>query len=182
VSGDYNLDGFANAADYVWWRKIFGAMGLIPYTGADGDGDSDVDDDDNDVWQENFGEPPPAPSPISGESAAEIVAAATTQADEMMTELSPAKKHHPVRVDIVAPSAPRLPSRHPAIRRTHGDTTATTVSLSDAALLDWLDQSETKPTVSVWQSSELRNNEESRAADEVQFDAVNQVFAQLSSG
>jgi hypothetical protein len=58
------MDGTVNSADYVWWRKTFGAS-VASYSGADGDGDAVINDDDHDVWQENFGESLPAPSPSS---------------------------------------------------------------------------------------------------------------------
>jgi hypothetical protein len=53
--GDYNVDGIADAADYVLWRKTLGAGPVQPYAGADGDGDGFVTADDLDVWATNFG-------------------------------------------------------------------------------------------------------------------------------
>jgi hypothetical protein len=54
TDGDYNDDGFVNAADYVHWRKTLGDE--VPEgSGADGDGDGTIDDGDYDFWFEQFG-------------------------------------------------------------------------------------------------------------------------------
>jgi hypothetical protein len=54
TTGDYNLDGFVDAADYVYWRKSFGDD--VPEgSGADGDGDGTIDSGDYDFWVEQFG-------------------------------------------------------------------------------------------------------------------------------
>jgi hypothetical protein len=49
--GDYNNDGFVDAADYVAWRKTVGTANLL----ADGDGDGDVDEHDLAHWKARFG-------------------------------------------------------------------------------------------------------------------------------
>ena len=54
LPGDYNLDGFVDAADYVLWRKTL-ADNVAAYSGADGDGDGVIDQDDHTVWRANFG-------------------------------------------------------------------------------------------------------------------------------
>jgi hypothetical protein len=64
--GDYNRDAIVDAADYVVWRKMLGATGLTPFSGADGDGDGDVDTHDFAVWKAHFGDPVP---PGSGSAA-----------------------------------------------------------------------------------------------------------------
>jgi hypothetical protein len=53
VAGDYNYNGIVDAADYVIWRKMFGAVGED--LAADGNGDLVVDDLDYDIWTMNFG-------------------------------------------------------------------------------------------------------------------------------
>ncbi|HEY3394287.1 MAG TPA: hypothetical protein VGK58_16355, partial [Lacipirellulaceae bacterium] len=53
--GDYNQDGNVDAADYVVWRNLLGASGVLAYSGADGNGDGVVDDEDYGVWRANFG-------------------------------------------------------------------------------------------------------------------------------
>ena len=53
IDGDYNRNGYVDAADYVLWRKSFGQSGDdLP---ADGNGDETVDDADYQVWRANFG-------------------------------------------------------------------------------------------------------------------------------
>jgi hypothetical protein len=58
-SGDYNLDGSTDAADYVMWRKLLGTTNGAPFETADGDGDSQVDIGDYVVWTVHFGESEP---------------------------------------------------------------------------------------------------------------------------
>jgi len=53
--GDYNSDGAVDAADYVIWRKLYGANGLPAYSAADGNGNQAVDDADYNVWRYNYG-------------------------------------------------------------------------------------------------------------------------------
>lgn len=52
VSGDYNDDGFVDAADYVVWRN---ALGRSDVTLPNDDTPSSVDPGDYDVWRGNFG-------------------------------------------------------------------------------------------------------------------------------
>jgi hypothetical protein len=59
VFGDYNGDGFVNAADYTVYRNMSGQIGLMPYDGADGDGDGMITRADYDVWKEHYGETVP---------------------------------------------------------------------------------------------------------------------------
>lgn len=54
IAGDYNGDGFVNAADYSVWRNTNGAMGSN--LAADGNGDEKVDADDYAIWKSNFGQ------------------------------------------------------------------------------------------------------------------------------
>lgn len=53
VFGDYNEDGFVNAADYVVWRKA-ATLGLADLPN-DQDDEGNVDDDEYDLWRANFG-------------------------------------------------------------------------------------------------------------------------------
>ncbi|MCC7473758.1 MAG: hypothetical protein IT425_00055 [Pirellulales bacterium] len=53
-SGDYNQNGWVDAADYVLWRKTLNAT-VPPCTGADGNGNGQVDAGDYQVWRSNFG-------------------------------------------------------------------------------------------------------------------------------
>ena len=53
IDGDYNHNGFVDAADYVVWRKLLGQVGAgLP---ADGNHDNMITTDDYDVWRANFG-------------------------------------------------------------------------------------------------------------------------------
>jgi hypothetical protein len=54
TDGDYNLDGFVDAADYVHWRKTVGDE-VAEGTGADGDADGTIDEGDYAFWVEQFG-------------------------------------------------------------------------------------------------------------------------------
>jgi hypothetical protein len=68
TTGDYNLDGIVDAADFVFWRKTFGDD--VPEgTGADGVPDGTIDEADYDFWVEHFGEPIP---PGAGSSSSAV--------------------------------------------------------------------------------------------------------------
>jgi hypothetical protein len=56
VPGDYNGDGFVNAADYALWRDTRGAT-VAAGTGADGSGNGTVGDEDYTYWYNRFGNP-----------------------------------------------------------------------------------------------------------------------------
>lgn len=73
ISGDYNKDEVVDAADYVVWRKMFGATGLSVYSGADGSGNGAIDEDDYNIWQANFGRnaPPEVSASVATVTAAE---------------------------------------------------------------------------------------------------------------
>ncbi len=51
VAGDYNQDGYVDAADYVIWRKTVGTDAPM----ADGDGSGLVDEPDYQLWRQAFG-------------------------------------------------------------------------------------------------------------------------------
>lgn len=54
VCGDYNKDGFVNAADYTVWRDNIDTI-VTPGTSADGNGDGVIDDDDYLIWVSCYG-------------------------------------------------------------------------------------------------------------------------------
>ncbi|QDV73913.1 lamin tail domain-containing protein [Botrimarina mediterranea] len=67
IAGDYNGDGFVDAADYTVWRDTLGSTTELA---ADGDGNGTVNQLDYDVWVENFGaqqggSPLPTPEPTA---------------------------------------------------------------------------------------------------------------------
>jgi fibronectin-binding autotransporter adhesin len=52
--GDYNADGFVDAADYTVWQDAVGTS-VAAYAGADGNGDGVVDEGDHAVWAAHYG-------------------------------------------------------------------------------------------------------------------------------
>lgn len=64
LTGDYNLDGVVDAADYVVWRDTLG-QSVPKGSGADGDGSGDVGSNDYMVWKTHFGESSPASAAIA---------------------------------------------------------------------------------------------------------------------
>lgn len=52
LTGDYNLDGNVDGADYVMWQKLKSANDLR----ADGNGDGQVDEADLKLWQKHSGQ------------------------------------------------------------------------------------------------------------------------------
>lgn len=58
-NGDYNGDGFVDAADFTVWRDAVGDF-VSPFSGADGDGSGQIDAPDYDHWVLNYGEAPGA--------------------------------------------------------------------------------------------------------------------------
>jgi hypothetical protein len=63
IAGDFNSDGFIDAADYTVWRDTLGDTG--PGLAADANGDGIVDAVDYGIWRSNFGA-----SQVSGNSVA----------------------------------------------------------------------------------------------------------------
>lgn len=55
LPGDYNGDGFVDAADYTVWRDTDGTLVTFAYEGADGDGSGLIDAGDYAVWADNYG-------------------------------------------------------------------------------------------------------------------------------
>jgi hypothetical protein len=56
-SGDYNVNGVVDAADYVVWRNSLGQPISPAGTGADGNSNNSVDPGDLTYWQARFGSP-----------------------------------------------------------------------------------------------------------------------------
>ena len=56
TTGDYNLNGVIDAADYVVWRDTLGQTADPMGSGADGDESGLVDAGDYDFWQARFGD------------------------------------------------------------------------------------------------------------------------------
>ncbi len=64
-TGDYNGDGFVDAADYTIWRDTLGTV-VTAGEGADGNGNGVVDPGDYDEWANNYG----AGTPVAAFAAA----------------------------------------------------------------------------------------------------------------
>ena len=75
TTGDYNMNGKVDAADYVVWRKTLNQPAVPAGSGADGDGDGTIDPGDLDFWRARFGNNVPGPG--SGAGAIPEPAAAT---------------------------------------------------------------------------------------------------------
>lgn len=52
--GDYNNDGFVNAADYTTWRDSLDDS-VAPGEGADGNNNGVIDQGDYELWRQNYG-------------------------------------------------------------------------------------------------------------------------------
>jgi hypothetical protein len=66
-TGDYNDDGFVDAADYVVWRNTLGSTAVLLANGNDsGTSMSVIDHADYIVWRSNFGSPKAALNHSSG--------------------------------------------------------------------------------------------------------------------
>jgi hypothetical protein len=89
--GDYNGDGFVNAADFTLWRNTTG-MSVPAGTGADGNTDGLIDGRDYDVWKANYGSTTDDLGPVAGTIAIQDVAAAAFEAlmaTKEVTEVNP---------------------------------------------------------------------------------------------
>lgn len=130
IFGDYNVDGFVDAADEIVWRKSLGASGVPAYFGADGSGNGSVGPEDLTVWRAYFGSTVPAtaahevqPLAVSTEP---IVRDA---APETRTALRP-ETSRSADIETVQPTS----RRH---RVTATPPRAIPASAYDAALLAW---------------------------------------------
>ncbi len=72
-SGDYNQDGFVDAADYSVWRDQVGES-VTPGTNGDGNFDGQVDQADYQLWREQYGTAAPLSAPLATLSAPVIPA------------------------------------------------------------------------------------------------------------
>jgi hypothetical protein len=70
LAGDYNRDGWVDAADFVAWRDTLGQF-VTNFGAADGSGNGRIDQADYDVWMANFG--------ATDESGASLAAAAAPE-------------------------------------------------------------------------------------------------------
>jgi uncharacterized protein (TIGR03382 family) len=75
-TGDYNLNGQVDAADYVVWRKTLNSPAVPQGSGADGNSSGTIDAGDYTYWAERFGNVVP-PGGGAGSAAVPEPAAAT---------------------------------------------------------------------------------------------------------
>jgi T5SS/PEP-CTERM-associated repeat protein len=68
--GDYNHNGFVDAADYAVWRDTLGQMGIG--LAADGNHNGSVDAGDYEVWRGNFGKPAVGAGAAAGRSSSVV--------------------------------------------------------------------------------------------------------------
>ncbi|TWT32413.1 hypothetical protein KOR34_41760 [Posidoniimonas corsicana] len=69
LTGDYNGDGYVNAADYTIWRDSLGAVGdEFAHPAADANHNFMVDGADYEIWRAAYGAPeaPPAAAAVAG--------------------------------------------------------------------------------------------------------------------
>ena len=69
LTGDFNLDGVVDAADYTVWRDSLGSA-ATPFAGGDANGDQVVDQADYALWRANFGATLPSVN-LSGDNVPE---------------------------------------------------------------------------------------------------------------
>ena len=55
TTGDYNMNGVVDAADYVVWRKTLNQAGIQAGSGADGNMSGRIDAGDFNIWRTRFG-------------------------------------------------------------------------------------------------------------------------------
>jgi hypothetical protein len=66
TTGDYNMNGKVDAADYVIWRKTLNLPAVPAGSGADGDADGTIDAGDFDFWRARFNNDVPGPGSGGG--------------------------------------------------------------------------------------------------------------------
>ncbi len=59
-AGDFNGDGFVDAADYTVWRDNLGGLEADAFAAGSGSGNTIIDADDYTLWRANFGNVAPA--------------------------------------------------------------------------------------------------------------------------
>ncbi len=105
LPGDFNRDGFVDAADYIVWRRTLGST-VTDYLGADGNGNGVVDQADFNVWRANFGRSLAAPITSPGSGSSMLLAPA---AGGLSVESSGASLRTAV-TEAIAPSSPKVGS------------------------------------------------------------------------
>lgn len=133
LAGDYNLDGYVDAADYALWRNAMGQTGLVPYSGADGSGNGSVGPEDYTVWKRHFGES----LPVGGGAAASVTAESPEE-----SEVKPESTVQAVTIPVTGRRKLQLPVAREAWATRRNSELAFSRSpvdarIADAVLTDW---------------------------------------------
>jgi Dockerin type I domain len=132
LPGDFNLDGFVNAADYTLWRDTLGML-VEPYGGADADGNGKVEAADYQLWKMHFGE---SLAELGSMTAGVSIPAAVETAEPQAT---PVASHTPdvlESFDVGArPATTRIAT---ATHFFHPRSVVAVRVRADLALVDWL--------------------------------------------
>jgi hypothetical protein len=100
LPGDYNLDGFVNAADYTVWRNNLN-VNVTAFHEPDGDGNGLIDGNDYAVWKSNYGNTPPtAGAGASLGQNAEVAISTTTDALSTIASQPTATDEHSASVEL----------------------------------------------------------------------------------
>jgi parallel beta-helix repeat protein len=160
--GDYNFDGFVNAADYTVWRDTVGSANDFR---ADGDHNSRIDANDYQVWKDNFG----TTGPHGGFAAGAGASVQEQGASRDSIQTPPVVAFSRSAGTAPAPLSPRLA---PQMSR-------------DNALLAWLalrtgqDLGAAGQSLSIASYRDVAADEASVASGNDDFDSVDQVFDAL---
>ncbi len=141
VTGDYNLDGHVDAADYVLWRKNLGNVTPLPNDNGLG---TPIGQQHYDLWRANFGQIAPAPGAgadvgqaVPDESDTNATTTAAIAAPGLIATYAPAHLSLAAGLSNFSTSstAARLDILPPAPQTT------------DLALLNWLNAQPAAPTI-----------------------------------
>jgi hypothetical protein len=150
LTGDYNLNGAVDAADYVVWRNTQGTTGPL-YFGADSSGNGIIDQADYLIWRANFGKTLPPPASGSSEIAATARTESLAPVPQTLTEPE-TRAVQPATLAagaVVQTARPRINAPHPARREL-----VAIAASHDDALVAWL-ASTTEDTQSEFPDADL---------------------------
>jgi glucose/arabinose dehydrogenase len=172
ISGDYNIDGLVNQADYDVWRQNYGSNLLLA---ADGNRNGVVDTADFVIWRKAFGAAPPAAA--QGAAAAPAESAPIREpVDDSASSSSPEEPHSHTPFTFTESSVTgSRPSFRPAARSPRAvDFSA----IHDAALLTLLNRGSiaTSPADSARPATTVFGD----AVGDDSLESVDEVFKELA--
>jgi hypothetical protein len=170
--GDYNLNGFVDAADFVVWRKMLGAN-VAAFSGADGSGNMVIDEEDYGIWRAHFG----ATLEQGGISTGGALAAVMQHPADVLSADTPAKQSAG-DAHVIAAAPPALPGVAaarlvPSARFANGQMTLQ----RERALMGFVRQSRDTKAEMPNSKAVLRPAQESKSRDSQSSDAFDTVFA-----